>query len=118
MTIILHEQPNQGQTIIEKFEDHAGKVGCAIVLLTPDDKGSTKDSDDWKSRARQNVIFELGFFFAKLGRGKVICLHKGDVELPSDINGIIYIRFDNDLKKEVYSELRKELKAMGFDIRD
>lgn len=116
--VILHEQPNRGRAIIEKFEDHSEEVRCAIVLLTPDDKGCSADTDDWKPRARQNVIFELGYFFAKLGRGKVICLHKGDVELPSDISGIIYIPFDTDLKKEVYAELRRELKAIEFNISD
>lgn len=116
--VILHEQPNLGRAIIEKFEDHSEEVRCAIVLLTPDDKGCLVDTNDWRSRARQNVIFEFGYFFAKLGRGKVICLHKGDIELPSDVSGIIYIPFENDLKKEVYSDLRKELKAVGFTISD
>lgn len=116
--IILHEQPNRGRVIIEKFEDHSEEVRCAIVLLTPDDKGCLADTNDWRPRARQNVIFEFGYFFAKLDRGKVICLHKGDIELPSDVSGIIYIPFESDLKKEVYSDLRRELKAIGFTISD
>jgi hypothetical protein len=35
--IILHEQPNQGRTVIEKVEAE-GKVGFAVVLLTPDER--------------------------------------------------------------------------------
>jgi len=116
--VILHEQPNLGRAIIEKFEYFSDKVKCTIVLLTPDDEGCLSGSDNLKPRARQNVVFELGYFYAKLGRGKVICIHKGDIELPSDISGIIYIPFESDLKKEVYFDLRKELKAIGFTIGD
>lgn len=116
--IILHEQPNQGRVIIEKFEYHSDMVGCAIILLTPDDEARVIGTEDLRPRARQNVIFELGYFSAKLGRDKTICLCKSDVELPSDISGIIYISFGKDLKREVYSDLRNELKEIGFDIRD
>ena len=40
--IILHEKPDRGKTIIEKFEHHSD-VGFAVVLLTPDDVGHPKD---------------------------------------------------------------------------
>lgn len=36
--VILHEQPSQGKTIIEKFEQYAD-VDFAVVLFTPDDVG-------------------------------------------------------------------------------
>jgi len=116
--IILDELSSRGRTIIEKFEDHSSESQCAIILLTPDDEGRHKGTDEFKTRARQNVIFELGYFFAKLGRNRVICLYKSDVELPSDISGIIYIKFNDNLKKDASYELRKELKAMGFTIND
>lgn len=115
--IILHEQPNKGRTIIEKFEDYSD-VSYTIVILTPDDKGHHKSSKKLNLRARQNVILELGFFYGKLGRDKVTCLYKKGVEKPSDIDGIMYIPFDRDLKKEVYEELRKELRNVGFEIKD
>jgi Predicted nucleotide-binding protein containing TIR-like domain len=60
--IVLHEQPNAGRTILEKFEDHAGDAAFAVVLLTGDDQGGTKAAASMTPRARQNVIFELGFF--------------------------------------------------------
>ena len=92
--IILHEQPNQGQTIIEKFERHA-EVAFAIALLTPDDIGSlVGEEQSLKPRARQNVIFELGYFTGKLHRGRVCALTKGNVEIPSDYDGVLYIPFD------------------------
>ena len=75
--IILHEQPNKGRTIIEKFEDYAD-VRFAVVLLTPDDVGAVKDrADDLRPRARQNVVFEFGFFIGKLGRERVCALGEG-----------------------------------------
>ena len=92
--IILHEQPNIGQTVIEKFELFSD-VGFAVVLLTPDDVGYPTDTEDQKkSRARQNVILELGYFIAKLGRKKVCALYVDGVEMPSDYQGVVYIEFD------------------------
>jgi predicted nucleotide-binding protein len=89
--IILHEQANQGKTIIEKFEAHSG-VGFAIVLLTPDDVGGPVGGAQ-QPRARQNVVLELGYFIGRLTRARVCALKAGDVELPSDILGIVWTPF-------------------------
>ena len=112
--IILHEQSNRGQTIIEKFEQHAD-VGFVVALLTPDDVGSIRgEEDDLKPRARQNVIFEFGYFIGKLGRKRVCALVKGHVEKPSDYDGVLYISFDDSGGWEM--RLIKELKAAGFNV--
>ena len=93
---ILDKQPNKGRTIIEKFEDCADEASFAIVLLTPDDVGaSVKDKTHLKYRARQNVIFELGYFIKALGRQRVCILYDEGVELPSDIQGVIYVPLDD-----------------------
>lgn len=93
--IILHEQASGGQTIIEKFEKYSGDVGFAVILLTPDDFGGTgKETSKMHPRARQNVVLELGYFMGKLTRNHVCALYKGGVELPSDIQGVIYIEMD------------------------
>lgn len=112
--IILHEQPNKGRTIIEKFEDYAD-VGFAVVLLTRDDVGAVKDRKaDLRPRARQNVVFEFGYFIGRLGRGRVCALVKGDIERPSDSDGILYVPLDdNDGWK---MRILKELKAAGFVV--
>jgi predicted nucleotide-binding protein len=93
--VILHEKANAGRTIIEKFEAHAD-VAFAVVLLTPDDRGGTAKTpyDDQRSRARQNVILELGYFLGRLGRHKVCALYKDGVELPSDMAGVLYVSLD------------------------
>lgn len=112
--IILHEQPNQGRTIIEKFESHAA-VGFAVVLLTPDDVGSAAfEPEELKPRARQNVIFELGFFVAALGRRRVCALYKGDVELPTDYTGVVYTPMDPADGWQL--KLARELKHAGLDV--
>lgn len=112
--IILHEQPNAGRTIIEKFEDHSD-VGFAIVLLTPDDIGASQDKkDQTQPRARQNVILELGYFMGKLGRGRVCALYKEGVEIPSDYQGVLYIPMDSGGAWRM--ALAKEIKNAGIEV--
>ena len=105
---ILHELPNSGKAIIEKLESHSNSIDYAIILLTPDDVGGIdKYKPTLKRRARQNVIFELGFFVAKLGRSKVCAINKG-VEIPSDYEGVVYVPMkekDDGWKKELLREL-------------
>lgn len=112
--IILKEQPDQGRTIIEKFEHSAGDVGFAVVLLTPDDLGGSVKAATPDARARQNVIFELGYFAGKLGRGRVCLLRKGHVEIPSDLYGVIYT--DMDPADGWKAKLVGELKAAKLDF--
>jgi predicted nucleotide-binding protein len=92
--VILEEQTNQGRTIIEKLEHHA-TTDYAVVLLTPDDEGRLRGRDDALSpRPRQNVVGELFYFTAKLGRSRVCALIKGEMELPSDYAGFGYTTMD------------------------
>lgn len=110
--IILHQQANKGKTIIEKFEEHAGEVNFAFVLFSPDDVGGT-DKQNLQPRARQNVILEFGYFLGKLGRNRVCCLYKKGVELPSDMDGLVYIPFDTN-PRDSYLTIKKELQAAGY----
>jgi predicted nucleotide-binding protein len=111
--IILHEQPNAGRTIVEKFEAHGLSAGFAVVLLTPDDVGG-HDEKSLRPRARQNVIGEMFWFAGKLGRDRVCALKKGDVEMPSDFVGVVYTDMDNQGVWK--SELLKELDAAGYSV--
>lgn len=108
---VLRELPSHGRTVIEKFEDTAQSVDIVLALLTPDDTAaSVRSPNEVRRRARQNVIFELGYFFAKLQRtgGRVIVLHKGGLELPSDIAGLVYIDISRGVGTAA-EELRAEL---------
>lgn len=113
--VILHEQPNQGRTIIEKFIDHSD-VAYAIVLLSPDDRGGrfVDPAESLRPRARQNVIFELGYFIGRLGRNRVAALHSQSVEIPSDYGGVLFIPFDNAHVWELC--LAKEMRAAGVKV--
>lgn len=107
--IILQEQTDRGRTVIEKFEDHALEVGYAVILLTPDDFGRGPDEHDWPedpNRARQNVILELGYFMGALGRDRVSAIYVEGTDLPSDIHGLLYIRFDADWELRLAREMR------------
>lgn len=107
--VILHEQPNKGRTIIEKFSDYAD-VGFAIILLSPDD-----ELKDGSRRARQNVVLELGYFIGRLGRERVAVLYRSDerFEIPSDFGGVLYTEYDSGGWRYA---IAKELKAAGFSV--
>lgn len=111
--IILSELPNQGQTIIEKFEFNSD-VGFAIILLTADDTGNLKTLNKKNNRARQNVILEMGYFIGKLGRPKVFPIYETGVELPSDLHGILYVPFDDAGAWKI--KLVRELKECGYSV--
>jgi predicted nucleotide-binding protein len=139
--IVLHEKASGGLTLAEKLGKYSKDAGYAFVILTPDDVGCQEtEIVKWKSklipeivikprfgiedeieqffkelrfRARQNVIFEMGYFWGLLERKRVCCLLKGDVEKPSDIEGIVYVPF-KDSVREVKEMIIKELEVAGY----
>lgn len=112
--IILHEQASSSNTIIEKIEANSD-IGYAVVLYTPCDIGSRKtDNPELKARARQNVVFEHGYFIGRLGRSRVSALRVDGVETPNDISGVVYI--DLDVRGAWKLDLAKELTAAGYII--
>jgi predicted nucleotide-binding protein len=130
--IVLHEQPSGSRTIVEKLEKYSD-VGYAFIILTPDDIGALYETlnkikelplihstnsllGQFRKRARQNVILEFGYFIGLLGRDRVCCLHKGDVELPSDMHGIVYIPFKDSVEETRY-KIMKELQEAGYEIK-
>lgn len=111
--VILHEKPNQGRTLVEKFEGHAAEAGFVVVLATGDDVGRPKSTSVDRPRARQNVVFEWGFFVGALGRDKVAVLYEEGVELPSDILGVAYIVLG--VGDQWKHELAREMRSAGLD---
>ncbi|MBO7617875.1 MAG: nucleotide-binding protein [Bacteroidales bacterium] len=122
--IILHEQANEGRTIIDKFEFNAENIQFAIILLSGDDLAASikdlegvKDEDVGKrleKRARQNVVFEMGYFAGKLGRSKLFYLLQDGVIKPGDLDGLVYTPYDAVGAWKF--GLVKELKACGYDV--
>lgn len=119
--VVLHRKPNEGLTIIEKFEKHSD-VGYAFILLTADDVSYSASEDSMSDsarkkemRARPNVIFEFGYFVGKLGRKRVCCLYKKGVSLPTDVSGMIYKEIIDNVEEAAFAIL-KDLKAAGYNI--
>lgn len=113
--VVLRELPSGGRTIIEKFEELA-EVDCAVVLLTPDDRGGLAHEpfDQQRPRARQNVLLELGFFLGRLGRGRVCVLYRPSVEIPSDYGGVLFVELDG--KGAWKLPLAGELREAGLEV--
>lgn len=117
--LILDQLPSEGQTIIEKLEKYTGEAKFGVVLATPDDEGFRRNHPDERAlRARQNVVLELGMLLSTLGRSRVaILLHQQEnMERPSDIQGLIYIPFKDNLEKDAGLLLAKEMTAAGYQI--
>jgi predicted nucleotide-binding protein len=112
--IVLHEQPNAGRVLLEKFEDHAASAAYAVVLVTADDHGGSVADASQRPRGRQNVVFELGYFFGKLGRDRVAVLLEPGVEKPSDIDGLVYVALDPGGAWK--QQLARELDSAGLEV--
>ena len=116
--IILHEQVDGGRTIIEKFEDNAEDCGFAIILLTADDIGQSKKEKEQggepRNRARQNVVFEMGYFMGRLTRKRVFVLLDKDVDKPGNLDGLVYVSTTDDYSWKV--RLVKELQNCGYVV--
>lgn len=116
--LILDQLESGGNTVIEKLEEYLPQADFGIVLATPDDVGYPKDDEtDKKFRVRQNVLLEMGMLLSRLGRQRVAILLKNieNMEKPSDIHGLIYIPFSNDIK-ETTVDLAKEMNRNGYYI--
>jgi predicted nucleotide-binding protein len=108
-SIVLHEQPDKGRTIIEKLIEEGISANYAIAIFSPDD-----NMEDGAKRPRQNVILELGYFIGRLGKPRVRILKKGTIEIPSDLNGILYEQYDKENNWKI--KILKELFAVGMTI--
>jgi predicted nucleotide-binding protein len=112
--MVLDEMPSRGLTLIEKFEHYAALADVVFVILTPDDLGVLVENQPVvRPRARQNVLFEIGYFLGMLRRksGRIFLLHKGDVEIPSDIAGLIYIDINHGIEA-AGERIRRELSRL------
>ena len=116
--LTIDNLPSNGRTIIEQLEHYIPETNYAIVLATPDDIGCKDDGKmDYKHRARQNVILELGMLFMKLDRSRVTVLIKEckDFEKPSDIGGVLYKEYKTSVS-EVASKIKRELRSLGYEV--
>lgn len=110
--VLMDQEPHLGRTLVEKFEEEAGACGFAIVILSPDDTVSNERQGDYM-QMRPNVVFELGWFYGRLGRDRVAVLYKSPTEVPTDLHGVGYYEF-RDSPEERFLKIRKELQEAGM----
>ncbi|WP_259647207.1 nucleotide-binding protein [Burkholderia pseudomallei] len=106
-TLELAQEPNAGQTIIEKLENNAESCDSAVIVMTGDDIDA-----DGQARARENVMHEIGFFQAKYGRARVCLLHEEAVSIPTNLSGVVYVPFPEGNIGTSFGVLIRELQAM------
>ena len=112
--IILHEQPDAGRTIIEKLEENISNSCFGIVIYTGCDEGRCSGETELRKRARQNVVFEHGYLRAKLGPNRICSLYEENVELPTDLSGVLYKPIDKEGAWKY--AIAKEMKAAGLEV--
>jgi predicted nucleotide-binding protein len=106
-TTELAQEPNAGQTLIEKLESNADRCDSAVIVMTGDDVANGSES-----RVRENVMHEIGFFQGRYGRKAVILLHEEDVNIPSNLGGVAYIPFPKGRIEAGFHVLQRELRTL------
>lgn len=126
--VVLKQMPGMGISVFDKFRTEADRAHFAIVILTGDDRGSTleklrphleskdknaivKVREALRPRARQNVIFELGYFASLVGPRNVLVLYEDGVEGPSDYE---MLHVPLDAGGDWLWQLGEELKHAGL----
>lgn len=110
-TTVLKWKPDQSRTLIEKLEEEASPANFAIALLTPDDLVTSENKE--YVQPRPNVIFELGWFFGRLGRKNVCIIRQTETNIHSDISGVVRKEFKENVE-EITADIEDELKAAGL----
>lgn len=103
--LIMQQEFGSGRALPEKFESMAEQADGAIAVATPDDLGGVVGSVPEQLRARQNIWIEIGWIWGRLGRDKLTLLCRGNIEVPSDLQGMEYYRY-NDSPLEVTESIR------------
>lgn len=111
--VVLQGKSKAGQTIMDTFDRDAAISGYAVVILEPDDMVALKkDPDDAALRARQNVVFGLGYLCGALGRARVSVLVKEGASIPKDDLGVAYTIMDPGGNWQF--SLAKHMKSAGL----
>lgn len=100
--VVIQSMARTGQDLLTFLEAKIRDCVAGFILLTPDDEGRLYQfGEALRQRARQNVIFEGGYLTALFRHRQRICfLQFGDLEIPSDLNGLLMERFDGPIDPE------------------
>jgi predicted nucleotide-binding protein len=103
-TLELAQEPNLDLTVLAKLASAADECDSAVIVMTGDDK-----DESGEVRARENVMHEIGYFQGKYGLARVVLLHEEGVNIPSNIQGLVYIPFPKGLIEATQGALMREL---------
>jgi hypothetical protein len=103
---------------IESLERLLDWSDFAVLVLTPDDR--TKSREDERLSPRDNVVFEIGLFFGRLGRKRCFLIqqHDPDLKLPSDLLGIETAAFSISPGQDIESALESACARIGDAVHD
>ena len=110
---VIQALARTGQDLLSFLERQIRDCVAGFVLLTPDDEGRLYSfGEPLRQRARQNVIFEGGYLTALFRNTQRVCfLQLGDLEIPSDMNGLLMERFGGAIDAE---RIRLTLREWGL----
>lgn len=98
-----------GQTsVLEGLDQIREKVNGALLLFTPELPTIIRKRDC--EIPSLNVLFELGYFYGHFGKGKVAMLKYGDIYIPSNLAGYIYISGSKEFKRRKSIPVSKRTK--------
>jgi len=80
-------------TVIDDLLYQSRGSDFAILVLTPDDKATSRKTE--VDAPRDNCVFELGLFMGVLGRSRTFIVKPrgADIKIPSDVLGIIPLEY-------------------------
>lgn len=106
------------KTPIESLERLLDRSGFAVLVFTPDDRTKSRKAERWSPR--DNVVFELGLFFARLGRERCFLIQRSDLDLklPTDLLGIEPAKFSMSPGQNLENALRPACVRIGKAISD
>ena len=117
---VAHVEPwttslTPGTSTLERLVELAHKVDFAAFVFARDDwttasPAASAPSDTGQDSPRDNVVFEAGLFGGVLGMRRTFILHAQGSKLPTDLLGLICIRYGD-------AATPAEMKALNQKLR-
>jgi predicted nucleotide-binding protein len=98
-----------GKTLLENLEGIRQNINGAILLFSPDSEATIRTDTKWIPSL--NVLFEFGYFYGCFGKSKVAMIKYGELYLPSDIGGYVYIQGSKHFTKNAVVQVGKRTKT-------
>ena len=118
-TIWIQDVFRPNRSFFDTLVEGGDRFDFAVIVMTADDV-LIKRGVETKA-PRDNLIFEIGLFTGRLGRGRAFVVHPSDhpKEFPSDFKGVSLIDFrmarsDSNLQAAVGPACTQIKRAMGI----